>query len=212
MQALRKEGIAVLLLCSDGLTGKKLFETVKTLTAGAQKAALVVTADNVYKEKNHHVPRAAATLEALGLSVDPFDLDTMPPERLLSYDVIECIGGNPFYLKRAILLHGAKAAFAVLSQKKLLIGRSAAAFVFGPSLEPVYRYSPELNEWDAGDLSGLGLTNVEVLPHCDRFLTRFADFEQTCRAYERERGVRVMRLNDGDGVLIDGESVSRIGA
>ena len=65
--------------------------------ANSKKAALVVTADNEYKEQNYHVPRCIKELEALGLTVDIFDLDKDAPELLLNYDVVEFIGGNPFF-------------------------------------------------------------------------------------------------------------------
>ena len=65
-------------------------------------AALVVTADNEYKEKNYHVPRGIAELEALNLQVDIFDLDKQDVDLLLNYDVVEFIGGNPYYLLHSI--------------------------------------------------------------------------------------------------------------
>lgn len=60
--------------------------------------AVVVTADNEYKEKNYHVSRCVTELEALNLCVDILDLDKIPAQNLLNYDVVEFIGGNPFYL------------------------------------------------------------------------------------------------------------------
>ena len=56
-------------------------------------------------------------------------------------------------------------------------------------------------------LSGEALTGAEVLPHYSKFLKRFDRFEETCRAYEQERGVQVIRLDDGDDVLINGERI-----
>ena len=55
------------------------------------------------------------------------------------------------------------------------------------------------------DLSGLSLTNVQVLPHYSKFLTRFEQFEEKCSVYEKEQNVNVIRINDGDGVFIDAE-------
>jgi len=39
-------------------------------------------------------------------------------------------------------------------------------------------------------------------------LTRFQDFEEKCAEYEKKHTVKVIRLNDGEGVMIDSESVS----
>ena len=88
---------------------------------------------------------------------------------------------------------------------KRLIRRNAAfaaAFVFGPTLELVNRYSPEMNFLGLTDLRGRSLTEVQVLPHYSRFLSRFDGFEETCRAYEEEHRVRVIGLNDGDGIIL----------
>jgi len=86
----------------------------------------------------------------------------------------------------------------------VLIGWSAAAFVFGPSLSLVNKFSPEMNIMGLSDLTAIGLTDVEVLPHYDRFLSRFDHYEETCAKYEADTGVAVVRLNDGDAVLIRG--------
>ena len=200
-------GEAMIILCSDGLSSGKLSSCVKARLRECNTAALVVTADHVYKEKNYHVKRCVGELEHLGLSVNLFDLDTQSADALLGYDVVEFIGGNPFYLLHAIINSGAQDVLRAVAARKVLIGWSAAAFVFGPTLELVNAYSPEMNFPGLTDLHGLALTDVEVLPHYSRFLGRFDRFEERCRAYEAERGVRVIRLDDGDGVLIDGETV-----
>ena len=49
-------------------------------------------------------------------------------------------------------------------------------------------------------------TYATVLPYYERFLTRFPRFEETCAAYEAAHRCAVLRLNDGDGVLIDGDA------
>lgn len=197
----------MLVLCSDGLSGRTLCEALRLRLDGCRSAALVVTADSVYKERNYHVPRCVAELESLGLTVTLFDIDAQTPEGLLAFDVVEFIGGNPFYLLDVIRRTNAAPVLWQLAEKKVLIGWSAAAFVFGPTLALVNRYSPEMNTIGLADLTGLALTQTEVLPHYSRFLQRFDRFEETCCAYEREHGVQVIRLNDGDGVLLDGGRV-----
>lgn len=53
------------------------------------------------------------------------------------------------------------------------------------------------------DLRGLSLTQIQVLPHYSKFLSRFDNFEEKCCAYEKEHSVSVIRINDGEGVFID---------
>lgn len=69
----------MLLLCSNGLTCGGLWDCAAQF--GGKTAALVVTADNVYKEKNYHVPRAREELRQCGLDVTLFDVDTQPVGR-----------------------------------------------------------------------------------------------------------------------------------
>lgn len=197
----------MLVLCSNGLSSNKLLSFVKERAVDCKTAALVVTADNEYKEKNYHVQRCIKELESLNLMVDTFDLDKQSPELLLNYDVLEFIGGNPFYLLHAIRQSNATDILKDFAEKKILIGWSAAAFVFSPTLELVNGYSPEMNFVGLTDLNGLALTKVEVLPHYNKFITRFEQFEERCSAYEKEHNTIVIRLNDGDGVIVDGEEV-----
>lgn len=197
----------MVVLCSNGLSSNKLLSFVKERVVDCKTAALVVTADNEYKEKNYHVQRCIKELESLNLMVDTFDLDKQSPELLLNYDVLEFIGGNPFYLLHAIRQSNATDILKDFAEKKILIGWSAAAFVFCPTLELVNGYSPEMNFVGLTDLNSLALTKVEVLPHYNKFITRFEQFEEKCSAYEKEHNTIVIRLNDGDGVIVDGEEV-----
>ncbi len=191
----------MILLASNGLSSAPLLETAGRCVRPG-KAALVVTADNVYKEKNYHVKRAAGELEQLGMAVECFDFDAQSPNALLGYDLVEMIGGNPYYLLHAIRLHGFAGALREFAENRVLIGWSAGALVIGPTLELIDRYSPEMNEAGLTDLSALGLTDVQILPHYSRFLTRYENFEETCARYEQEAHCRVIRLNDGEGVLV----------
>ena len=195
----------MLVLCSNGLSSETLLARINNKIKGCRNAALVVTADNEYKEKNYHVQRCVQELESLNLSVDIFDLDQQSAELLMDYDVVEFIGGNPYYLLHAIRESNAAGILRDIAQKKVLIGWSAAAFVFGPTLELVNCYSPEMNFLGLTDLRGLALTEGEFLPHYSKFLKRFESFEEKCCNYEKQHATTVIRLNDGDGVIIDGE-------
>lgn len=200
----------MLILCSNGLSSKPLLLHMQNNISDCKSAALVVTADNEYKEKNYHVNRCVKELAELNLSVDIFDLDKQPAEQLFNYDVVEFIGGNPFYLLNSIRENHAEIILQELAQKKILIGWSAAAFVFSPTLELVNCYSPEMNFLKLSDLKGLALTNVEILPHYSKFIKRFEHFEEICCRYEKENHTNVIRINDGEAVFIDGEKVTII--
>ncbi len=200
----------MLILCSNGLSSKKLIKHALKITSDCKTAALVVTADNIYKENNRNVKRCLEELKSLGLSSDIFDLDNQPADLLADYDVVEFIGGNPFYLLNSIRENNAEDTLRFIADNKILIGWSAAAFVFGPTLELVNRYSPELNFLNLDNLNGISLTETEVLSHYNTFKKKFDRFEEICREYEKQYGVSVIRINDGDGVFIDGNIIKTV--
>lgn len=190
----------MLLLCSDGLTNSKLQNCVKEF--GGKTAALVVSADHVYKEKNYHVPRVTEELQQCGLTVDLFDLDIQCVNELLCYDVIEFIGGNPYYLLKLLRECHAEKILTEFAQNRCLIGWSAGAIVMGPTIGIIDVFSPEMNQWGLTDLTGMNLTDVQILPHYDKFLNRYDKLEERCLKYEKENLCQVIRLNDGEGIVI----------
>ncbi|MBQ3865135.1 MAG: Type 1 glutamine amidotransferase-like domain-containing protein [Clostridia bacterium] len=202
----------MLVLASDGLTSEAVLTELKSFAAECRSAALVVNADPVYKEKNYHVPRCLSELEIMGISAETFDLDQRDGKELLAYDVVEFIGGNPYVLLDSIRRHGTLPVLQSLAREKILIGWSAAAFVFGPTLDLVDRYTPEMNTLELRDLHACGLTDLQVLPHYGKFLSRIPDFEKICAQYEKEKNVSVIRLNDGDAIFLQDGKMKKITA
>ena len=190
-------------LLSDGITSEALRNALSKYIAPLSSAAVVVTADNEYKDRNYHVPRVIEELKYYGLSVDTFDLDTQDASELLKYDVVEFIGGNPYYLLNSIRVHNASALIKQLAEKKVLLGWSAGAMVFTPSIEIVDKLTPEINIGALDDRKGLCLTNTHLIPHYNKFLKRFDKLEDICKAYEQDHNCSVVRLNDGDGIIIN---------
>lgn len=191
----------MIVLTSNGLTSEALLQEMRThINKG--KAALVVTADNEYKEKNYHVLRLKNELQLLGLSVDCFDFDTQSPAELMLYDVIEMIGGNPYYLLDSIRKNEFSSVLQDFAENKYLIGCSAGSLVITPTLDLIDIYSPEMNFVGLSDLSALNLTNIQILPHYSKFITRYDAFEEKCVNYEKQNDCNVVRLNDGDAVII----------
>ena len=112
----------MLTLCSNGLSSKQLLSAITPFVRKGHTAAIVVTADNEYKHKNYHIPRNIEELQSLNLSTDLFDIDVSSAEQLLSYDVVEFIGGNPFYLLNSLRLHCSFDILKKIAQEKVLIG------------------------------------------------------------------------------------------
>ena len=190
-------------LLSNGITSEALKNALSKYIAPLSSAAIVVTADNEYKERNYHVPRVINELKEFGLRVDTFDLDMQNATELLKYDVVEFIGGNPYYLLNSIRVHNASAVIKQLAVKKVLLGWSAGAMVFTPSIEIVDKLTPEINIVKLDNLDSLSLTNTHIIPHYNKFLKRFDKLEDICQAYEQEHNCSIVRLDDGDGIIIE---------
>lgn len=95
--------LEMLILCSNGLSSSALKSSLSS-TIKSGKSTLVVTADNEYKENNYHVARCISKLNSLHLDIDIIDIDKQPIQDLLIYDVVEFIGGNPYYLLKITAL------------------------------------------------------------------------------------------------------------
>ncbi|WP_279123430.1 Type 1 glutamine amidotransferase-like domain-containing protein [Holdemania filiformis] len=196
----------MLLLCSNGLTCENLLDCVRQeihTHPGKPRAALIVTGDPIYKEKNYHVPRCVQELESLGFGVDLFDLDKQPAQALFSYDCVELIGGNPYTLLSSLRKTKARAVLETLAANQLVIGWSAGAMVLGPTIALIDQFEPGMNSPELTDLTGIHLTNVQILPHYRQFLSRYEQLENRCQYYEKTYDCTVQRLNDGEGLMIN---------
>ena len=199
----------MLILTSNGLSSEKLLKGASNYIKSG-KAALVVTADNEYKEKNYHVERLTKELQSLGLSVECFDFDRQSPDELQKYDVIELIGGNPYYLLQSIRENQFLDILSFFAENRCVIGCSAGALVLTPSLDLIDLYSPEMNFLGLKDLTAFHFTDIQILLHYKKFLKRYERFEEKCVEFETENNCTVIRLNDGESVIIEHKNVQMI--
>lgn len=166
-------------------------------------AAIITTASVGYKEKDWHVPSLKKELDFFHLAVDYFDFDTQEPELLRSYDLIELIGGNPFYLLQRMKSEACRSVLREFAEKKIVIGISAGSLVLQKSLALIAQYSPELVEATGlTDFTALQLTDVEILPHYHKMMAKIPRFEECAKEYEKKTGSRLIRIDDGQGVFV----------
>ena len=201
----------MMILTSNGLSSQALLTEARSYIAPGGRAALVTTASVGYKENDKHVPRLLEELSSLGLAVTCFDIELENPDLLLAYDVVVLMGGNPFYLLHQIRLQKAEAVLSAIAARGVLIGISAGSAVLQKSIALIAQYSPEMNaEVQLADLTGLGLTDAEILPHYRRFLSRFDQFEERAQAYEKANTCTITRLDDGEALFLTPEHSYKI--
>ena len=198
----------MLVMTSSGLSSQKLHDEMKRyINKGHKKAVIIMTASIGYKDRQHYIPQFANELKLLGLELEYFDIEDDVITKLLEYDVIAVNGGNPFYLLKQIKEKKCEQVFQQLVRDKIVIGRSAGSIVFQESIELVAQYSPEMNEGiGLSDFTGMGLTNREILPHYQAFTYKYERFEERAREYEIAKNKKVIRLNDGEALIIINES------
>ncbi|GFP76271.1 Type 1 glutamine amidotransferase-like domain-containing protein [Clostridium fungisolvens] len=194
----------MLILTSNGLSSDNIIKKMKEYCVSLSKAVIVTTASAEYKENDWHVPRLTEELKSLGLLVDYFDFDCQNPQLLLNYDVIEINGGNPFYLLNSMKKANCEDIMGKLIREKIVVGVSAGSIVLQNNINLIAQYSPELNyNVNLTDLSGFGFSPIELLPHYSRFITKFERFEEIAKEYETTNNCKVIRIDDGQAVIVD---------
>jgi len=193
----------MIILTSNGLSSDVLINETGKFVSENGKAVIITTASLGYKDKDWHIPRLTQELEKLGQSVDYFDFDFQDAKLLLSYDVVEILGGNPFHLLTHLQLEENNAVIRKIVDEKVLIGISAGTLVLQKNINLVAQFNPEMNdEIGLTDLTGLALTDFDILPHYQRFLSRYEQLEERVQQYEKANNCTVTRLDDGEGIFI----------
>lgn len=195
----------MLVLTSNSLSNDELFNKVKrrVLEKNFRNAVLVVTADNMYKEKNWNVARLKAELESMGLIVRLFDFDSDNVEILKDADVIEFNGGNPFYLLDRLNKAEIKGFLNEFVKSKIIIGMSAGSLVLQKTINLVNEFSSDMNFVGLKTLEAMDLVDIEILPHYNSLNRKFENVEEICQTYSDKHSVEIIKLNDGEGITVD---------
>ena len=201
----------MIILTSNGLSSDELVEEVRKFVPEKGKAVIITTASLGYKEKDWHIPRLTGELERLGLSAAYFDFDFQEAKLLLDYDVVEILGGNPFHLLKHLQKEQNRTVIQKIAGEKVLIGISAGTLVLQKNIKLVAQFNPEMNdEVGLTDLNGLALTDLDIIPHYQRFLSQYEGLEERIRQYEKANDCIITRLDDGEGIIIASDQTYQI--
>jgi dipeptidase E len=201
------------ILTSNGLTSNSVMSLFASQRRDDfQNAAVIVTADPEYRERNWKAIATKADLESMGYRAAFFDIELTPSNLLYGYDVLFFIGGNPFYLldqlrktRTSDVLH------TLLKQGRVISGASAGSIVMGRTIALMNEFDPQLNSGiQLNDLSGIGLTSVNLCPHYSKFASSYENFEERIRYVEKANGIMITRINDGEAIVIDHNNVTKI--
>jgi dipeptidase E len=202
-----------IILTSNGLSSAKVVKFFKNLAdSGLKNAAIVVTADPVYRENNWIAVSIKEKFNEIGFSSSFFDIEINPSDQLLEFDIVFFIGGNPYYLLNQLRRsHTDDILRVMLLQRKVISGSSAGCIVMGQTIALINEFDPQMNaEVGLTDFSGLGLTTVNLCPHYSRYIDRYENFEERICRVERDEKITITRINDGEAIVIDGENVVKV--
>ena len=203
-----------LFLISSNLAQPHFTAAVSNLARGAARAAVVTTAEPKLKERNRNAVLARDTLLAVGVpAVEFFDFDTQPSAALAAFDLVYLAGGNPYYLLQRVRDTGADAVIEeIVEAGRPIIGSSAGALLLGRSLNVARIFDTSVPDLGCKDTDALRLVPFTVLPHTNRWKARFADYAARVVAAAVLCRSDILEITDDEGLLIDGDSLTRIGS
>ncbi len=199
----------MIFLTSNGLTGEALkHEFRSVLRPGKNRCAIIPTAMEKDKDKDVWLEETKRELAEYGLDSEYFYFGKDENQKLEDYDIIYICGGNVFYLMQIIKQCCAENILQKLAKDKIIVGVSAGSLIMQENLELIRDLIPRMNKRvKLKDLIALNLTNgIEHLPHKARYTETIDAFEKRVKTYERKAGHKVVCLEDGRGILIDGEN------
>ena len=199
----------MLFLTSNGLTSPQLQEEFrKAIADKCTKCAIIPTAMEKEKDRDEWLAQTADKLSAYGLECEFFYFGQNENQQLDNYDVIYICGGNVFYLIQMIKQCCAEDTLRKAVKEKVVVGVSAGSLIMQKDLELIRDLIPRMNKRvKLKDLTALDVTNgIEHLPHKTRYIGIIDAFEKRVKTYERKVGHKVVCLEDGQGIIIDGES------
>jgi dipeptidase E len=119
--------------------------------------------------------------------------------RLTTADVLFVSGGNTFHLLDQVRQTGFDVWLRANMQNKVYVGVSAGTIIATPTIEIAEMPPGDPNLPGLSDVTGLGLVNFEIEPHCDK--ARFSSAE----TYASSRLNPVYGLDDASAIVVDGD-------
>ena len=199
----------MLFLTSNGLTSPALQNEFRNAIANiGKRCAIIPTAMEKEKDKEQWLEETKNKLSAYGLECEFFWLGKDENQKLEEYDAVYICGGNVFYLMQVIKQCCAEDVLRKIAHEKVVVGVSAGSLIMQKDLELIRDLIPRMNKRvKLRDLTALDVTNnIEHLPHKTRYIGIIDAFEKRVKTYERKVGHKVICLEDGQGIIIDGES------
>ncbi|MGO4102605.1 Type 1 glutamine amidotransferase-like domain-containing protein [Leifsonia sp. YAF41] len=186
-------------------------------SAGSRAALRIAYVDDASQPLGDapFVGRERAQLQDLGYTLVPVTIGDGTAADLSaildSADAVYVAGGLADHLMAVLRRTGADSVLVERIRAGLpYIGASAGAMIMGTSIDPAIALDGHTDGVSLGDLSGLGLADVVILPHADGQLPPYppATITEVARRLEGTPGLTL--LADDDGLLVEDNHLSRV--
>lgn len=184
----------------------------------ALRVAVVVNATSTENKKLKKTNKVKDRLSSIGFDssrIEMFDLLKRNTADLHKFDIIYILGGNPFNLLAEVRSSGAEPVLEELAaNNKVLMGYSAGALLLGPNLDLMNAVDSLLgfNEIALKTLDCLNLYDFLIFPHYRDFTNQVPELIQMINNFEDTSTLEVVRLNDGQGIIIENGILRIVGS
>ncbi|MFK7933535.1 MAG: Type 1 glutamine amidotransferase-like domain-containing protein [Saprospiraceae bacterium] len=202
-----------LFLSSKSLINEEITTHFLDFVAGNRNAAIITTAAQKYKERNHNIIQLREKLIQLGFQVQYIDIEFESPKQLLDFDVVIISGGNPYYLLYHLKKNKVDEVLNKIIERDIpVMGISAGGLVLTQDLAIIDRLTPAMNaEVKLLDKSGLGFIAEVIVPHYDRFVAAEIIDANVVDEFAAQTGREVIRLGEYQCIIYGGETRQIIG-
>ncbi len=200
-----------IILTSDGIDSKEIYDYFDNIVNKDVKIGIITTAKDEKENAKGPQRHKKLFIKMSAQIIDFIDLEVENPNIILNYDIIFLEGGNPFRLMYWIRKSKSEPIFKqFLANEGVLVGRSAGSLVLGQDFSICNYLSPEMNNFDMTDFSGLGLCDVNICPHYNVFPDVYEDCEKKLKKCEKEQNIKINKLYDGQAFIVFDKTVGKI--
>jgi len=191
-----------LLLTSQGTTNKKVMDELIKLSGKLPRNTKLLFITTAAKpiENPDYMYRERERLEDTGFIVEEYDIEGKPADEVKKEidlnDVIFVIGGEPFYLLKAVRGSGFDQIIKNLGDEKLYVGASAGTYISCPSVEMGLWKKPNRNTYGLTDFTGMGLVDFMVMAHYEE------KYKELFREKSKGSNYEVCALTDEQAISI----------
>ena len=195
-----------IILTANGFNNNgKRSEKIEKLFEEISRGKKVLLIGNAAKTTNINSRKDVKdNFERIGAKqVELLDIKQSNLERILEFDVIYVIGGDPGELIELNNTSKFKDYIVEFLKKGIYIGESAGSIIMGKDCKWVYdikkgtkpKYNKVLKTY-----KGLGLTNLRIYPHYDEADEKL---KEKIDKYEKEKNTQITRLNNGEFIVLE---------